>query len=68
MTNYEQTIVDYMQTRSPNPLGYKNISKNTGIARKYVFRTLVRSNQFHKVSGQTCGSAKLGKSYFVLST
>lgn len=68
MTSYEEQIVEYMRTRGQNPLGYKNISRNTGIRPKYVFKTLINNERFKRVDGRSCGSGKTGNSYFLLST
>jgi hypothetical protein len=68
MISYEEQIVDYMRTNGQYPLGYKNISRNTGIRPKYVFRTLINNERFERVNGRSCGSGKLGNSYFLLST
>ena len=67
MTSYEEQIVEYIETRKPNAVGCKNISKNTGIPPKYVFRTLVRSPRFVKVDGTACGTARLTRNYFLLA-
>lgn len=67
MTSYEEQIAEYMESRRPNPLGYKNISYNTGIPRKHVFRSLVNSDRFTQVDPKTCGTGKLGLSIFQLS-
>lgn len=67
MEDYTQQIVEYMETRRPNPVGYKNVSKNTGIKPKYAFRTLLRSNRFKQVEAHECGNGCLTKTYFVLS-
>ena len=67
MTDYTTQIVEYMETRRPNPVGYKNVAKHTGISPKHAFRTLVRSNRFEKVSALECGSGNNTRTYFVLS-
>jgi hypothetical protein len=67
MTDYTTQIVEYMETRRPNPVGYKNVAKNTGISPKHAFRTLVRSSRFEKVRALQCGSGSNIRTYFVLS-
>jgi hypothetical protein len=67
MTSYEEQIAEYMESRSPNPLGYKNISHNTGIPRKHVFRTLVNSDRFIRVDPLHLNSGSLGLTIFKLS-
>lgn len=67
MSSYEDQIAEYMETRRPNPLGYKNISHNTGIPRKYVFRTLINSDRFMRVDPLHINSGKLELTIFQLS-
>ena len=67
MTSYEEQIAEYMESRVPHPLGYKNISHNTGIPRKHVFRTLVNSDRFTQVDPKICGTSRLGLTFFKLS-
>jgi hypothetical protein len=66
MTSYVDKIAEYIDSRKPNAVGYKNISKNTGIPPKYVFRTL-RLPRFIKVNGTVCGTARLTRSYYFVA-